>query len=79
MNKFTVLLLLVLCFLGNAKAQLNSISPDYPNITKDRAASVPYTGSIKMKWTLPGVLGVGVAGTFFKPYLFHVAAEGGAG
>ena len=58
--------------------QLEPISNDYPNVTDDRGTK-PFNADFKIRLTMPGVMGLGLSGTFVKPNIIHVYGESGIG
>jgi len=59
--------------------KISQAQSNYPNVTLDRAATKSYTTDIKLRFTLPGVLGLGFSASYFKPNIFHVYGETGLG
>jgi len=76
-NMLLITVLLLTVKIG--QAQSNMINSNYPNVTLDRAATKSYTTDLKLRFTIPGVLGMGLSASYFKPNLFHVYGETGVG
>jgi len=69
------LVLFVLLYGLSANAQ----STEYPNITEDKAEDQNFTIDFLFNFSVPGVLGVGLGGSFYIPNVFYVAGEAGIG
>jgi hypothetical protein len=79
-NSFTLLSIGFFFFcLQSIDAQTQAISSSYPNITEDRCESTTIAKDIRIRFTLPGVMGIGVAGTYIKPNIVYAYGEAGAG
>ena len=76
-NTFFILTLLLTIKISHAQSDM--INSTYPNVTLDRAATKSYTTDINFRFTMPGVIGMGLSTSFFKPNMFHVYGETGIG
>jgi len=75
----TMLIIMLLLIFETSQAQFNMIDSNYPNVTLDRASTKSYTTDVKFRFTLPGVIGMGLSASYFKPNMFHVYGETGVG
>jgi len=74
-NLFVILFLFSFLLTTNTQAQTN----EYPNIMADNVVSQSYKLDININFSVPGVLGLGAIGAYYKPYMIYITGEAGLG